>query len=161
MKKLNNIQFNTVDYIIIATISMLLLSSWLYIIIEYKNLPETIAVHFDGSGNPNGYNDKSTIWLAPIIFTILSIALIFGAKYPEQINFPHKELTEKEKIASSKTVLFSSLLLSSILILITHSMIRTSIDINNDNNPMVGVITVIICLTILFLIAMFYYHFKF
>lgn len=160
MEKRDSIQFHTIDYVIIAATLFLLICTWCYVIIEYGNLPETIAVHFDGAGNPDGYNDKNSIWLAPILFSLLSIGLIIGAKYPEHINFPYKKLSEKDKKKGSKTALLSSLLLSTILVLIVHSMIKTSIGFNAENNPMYWVVPVIICLVVAYLAVLFYYQFK-
>ena len=56
----NNFTFQTFDYILIATASFLLIAAWCYILISYTHLPETIAIHFDGGGQPNGYGSKKT-----------------------------------------------------------------------------------------------------
>lgn len=160
MKEKNNIAFNTVDYILIATILFLLIAAWCYVIIEYKNLPDTIATHFNGAGNPDGFSPKNSIWLAPTIFTALSVGLIFGAKNPQQLSFPYKKMSKKEKKSSSKVLLCSSLLLSSLLILILHSMIKTSINFTPNNNSMSWVLKAIFSLLGGFIIVVAYYQLK-
>jgi len=159
MAKKENLKFNTIDCIIISMVLLLLTYTWCVIIIAYPNLPETIAVHFDGSGNPDGYSYKGAIWLAPSIFTLLCIVLIFSAKYPEQLSFNKKKISEKEKKTHSKKGLFASLLCSSILILITHSVIKTSID--KQDNPMFWIIPTVFVLITLFLASIFYYKHKY
>ncbi len=157
MNKQNNILFSTFNYVIIATSGFLLLISWLYVIIEYPNLPKTIAVHFDAAGNPNGYNDKYTIWLAPIIFTALSIGFIFGAKNPKLLDFSNKIKNLQDEIFQSKILLFSSLLLSSILCIIVFSMVKTS---TNKTANMSWILPTLLIFIGSYLIALFYYYLK-
>jgi len=154
-----SIQFSSLDYVIISVALFLLIYNWCIISIEYSNLPETIAVHFDSAGNPDGFGSKNSIWLAPSFFTVLCLGLIVSAKYPEQLNFTKKKISEKEKKISSKKGIFASLLCSSILILITHSMIKTSI--SNDDNPMFWIIPTVFGLIVLFLASIFYYKHKY
>ena len=157
MNTKSNITFETIDYILIAISAFLLISTWCYVIISYDYLPETIAVHFDAAGQPNGYNDKSSIWLAPIIFTLLIIGFIFESKYPQEITFPHKELSLQEKKATSKTMLFSCNLLSSIVLLISFSMIETSLDRGFSTK---WILPIILLITTAFLIGVFFYQKK-
>jgi uncharacterized membrane protein len=159
MVKKESLKFNTIDYIIISLVLFLLIYTWCIIIIAYPNLPETIATHFDGSGNPDNYSSKTAIWLAPSIFTVLCIGFIFSAKYPEQLSFTKKKISEKEKKVHSKKGLFASLLCSSLLLLITHSMIKTSID--KHDNPMFWIIPAVFVLITLFLASIFYYKYKY
>ena len=153
----NNFTFQTFDYILIATASFLLIAAWCYIIISYTHLPETIAIHFDESGQPNGYGLKKTIWIAPILFSLLTIGSLFGAKFPENINFPSKKLTSSEKTANSKTMLFSGVLLSVILFLISLSMVETSLQ---RNFPTKWIIPTIGILIAIYLFGVFYYQLK-
>jgi uncharacterized membrane protein len=159
MVKKENLKFNPIDCLIISIVLFLLIYTWCVVIIAYPNLPETIAIHFDGSGNPDDYSSKGGIWLAPSIFTILCIGFIFSAKYPEQLSFTKKKISEREKKAHSKKGLFASLLCSSLLILITHSIIKTSID--KKDNPMFWIIPTIFALITLFLASIFYYKYKY
>jgi len=152
-----SIQFKTSDYIIIGLAIFLLLTTWLYAIVAYPNLPETIAVHFDGAGNPNGYNSKSSLWLMPIVFSALTILMFYGAKNPIKFDFSKKIKTQEEALISRKLLLLSGLLLSSLSLLIAHSMIATSLD--KAANPK-WVMKVVIGLIILYVIAAFYLQFK-
>ncbi len=152
-----HIQFKTTDYIIIGLSVFLLLTTWLYVIVSYPDLPDTIAVHFDGAGNPNGYNNKKSIWLAPIMMTLLSAFMFVGAKKPQQFDLSNKIKNQEDAIKSSLLLLFSGLLLSSLAFLIAHSMIATSI--NKDNNPK-WVFPVVIVLIIVYVILALYVQFK-
>lgn len=159
MSKKGSFQFSTLDHIIISVVLFLLIYTWCIISIAYSNLPEIIAVHFDGAGDPDGYGSKNSIWLAPSFFTVLCLGLIICAKYPEELTFNKKKISEEEKKKNSKKVLFGSLLCSSVLILITHSMIKTSI--NKDDNPMFWIIPSVFGLIILFLASIYYYKYNY
>lgn len=152
-----NTNFKTTDYILIAIISFLLIITWCYVIIYYKYLPETIAVHFDVNGQPNGYNSKNSIWLAPILFTLLSIGCVFGAKYPQKVTFPYRKLNFVEKKATSKIMIFSAILLNSILLIICLSMIKVSLEKNFATK---WILPSIIILTLLYLVVIIYYQLK-
>lgn len=127
MKNLNNISFSIFDTFIIFTSLVLLLVSWIYIIIYYNELPETIAIHFNGAGEADDYANKTAIWFAPTLFTILTFLMLYGAKNPKKIDVSEKISTEKQAKTSSKTLLFTALFLPFVLIMIVYSIVNASI----------------------------------
>ena len=149
--------FSNLDLVLIAIIISLLLISWGYIIMEYSSLPNIIAVHFDILGKPNGYSSKENIWFAPAIFSILSIAFIFGAKHQEAITFPKRKIGSTEKSSNFKMMLYSSLLLAIICPLIVYTIIEASI-IKNFEMP--WLMPIIIGNAAIYLGIVFYYKFK-
>ncbi len=55
--------------------------------ITYNSLPDTIAVHFDSSGNPNGWANKNDFFLSYIGFSLLYLIIVYllvyaGKRYP-------------------------------------------------------------------------------
>jgi uncharacterized membrane protein len=67
MKKNNTIQW----FFIVGMISL----PWVMLATIWKDLPDTIPVHFGISGQPDGYGKKSEILLSPVISTVLSILI--------------------------------------------------------------------------------------
>lgn len=157
MKQETNIKFSTSDYALIAISAILLLLTWGNAIAYYSELPETIAVHFNGAGKPDGFGSKNHIWFAPILFTILSGLFILGAKKPNHLNLSDEIVPLSKLKVASKLYIFSSLLLSSLVLLITHSMIITSL---NENASTQWMMPVIFGLVIIYLLAIFYYQYK-
>ncbi len=50
---------------------------------RYRDLPETIPIHFGLDGKPNGYGSRNAIWLVPAVQLLLTAsALSFGAQTP-------------------------------------------------------------------------------
>lgn len=67
--------------------AILLILAWYMARKYYLQLPETIAIHFDFAGNPDGYGSSKTIFLVPAITTIISVAIAFLARIPEKFNY--------------------------------------------------------------------------
>ena len=149
--------FSNLDLILIVITISLLVLTWGYLIIEYSSLPDIIAVHFDALGRPNGYSSKKNIWFAPAIFSILSIAFIFGTKHQEAITFPKRKIGSTEKSSNLKMMLYTALLLSIICPLIVYTIIEASI-IKNFEMP--WLMPIIIGNAAIYLGIVFYYKFK-
>jgi uncharacterized membrane protein len=67
---------------------------WLMTLLRYPALPERIPIHFDGSGAINGWGNKSTIFLLPVIATFIVVLLGYARKHPEWYNYPIKVTPE-------------------------------------------------------------------
>jgi uncharacterized membrane protein len=51
-------------------------------------LPETIPTHFDLAGKPNGWGNKSIIWLFPVLGAIVYVGFTILRRYPHTFNYP-------------------------------------------------------------------------
>jgi len=79
----NELRWNLLDWFYEIGGWILLLTLWIYIFLQYKNLPISIPTHFALDGTPDGYSNKENIFLLPAIITILfSLMTILN-------NFPH------------------------------------------------------------------------
>jgi len=91
------VPFETVDVIIEFVSITLLILMWCYCIINYIDLPDTIATHFNGAGEPDDYGSKLTIWIIPIIGTVMYIGLFILNKHPHMHNYM-VNITEKNAL---------------------------------------------------------------
>jgi len=82
------IELSRFDKIIEAVGYLTMAILWILTIFNYIILPETIPVHFNGSGQPDGYGSKSMLFLLAIIGTILFSGLTVLNKFPHIFNFP-------------------------------------------------------------------------
>ena len=74
--------------IAIEKISMLLLIFiWAFTIFSYIKLPEIVPIHFDASGKPDSYGNKWTLFILPLIASVLYIGMNFLNKYPWVFNY--------------------------------------------------------------------------
>ncbi|MCK0110202.1 DUF1648 domain-containing protein [Flavobacteriaceae bacterium S0825] len=95
------VPFETVDIIIEFISITLLILMWVYCIVNYMELPDTIATHFNGAGEPDGYGSKQTVWVIPIIATVMYIGLFILNKYPHMHNYM-VNITEENALKNYK-----------------------------------------------------------
>ena len=53
----------------------------------FPKLPETIPTHFNGSGQPDGYSNKSSFWIMPGISVFIYILLTVVNRFPHKFNY--------------------------------------------------------------------------
>ncbi|MCE1199589.1 MAG: SdpI family protein [Marinilabiliales bacterium] len=58
-----------------AILLLLTLLPILYLLINWQNLPESVPIHFDASGHPNGYGSRYVYLLLPIGLYLLLLLL--------------------------------------------------------------------------------------
>ncbi|MDR2037781.1 MAG: DUF1648 domain-containing protein [Bacteroidales bacterium] len=61
---------------------------WVLILIHYSGLPDTIPIHYNAAGQPDGFGGKVNILILPVISTVLFIGLTILNRYPHIFNFP-------------------------------------------------------------------------
>jgi uncharacterized membrane protein len=61
---------------------------WGFTLWNYSALPESIATHFNATGHADAYGSKSSIFILPIIGSVIFIGLSFLNRYPYIFNYP-------------------------------------------------------------------------
>jgi uncharacterized membrane protein len=57
-------------------------------IVYYGILPETVPVHFNGAGQPDGYGSKNTLLILPMAGLFVYLLLTVIEAFPQVYNFP-------------------------------------------------------------------------
>lgn len=70
----------------VATAIALILA-WVMAAQYYRDLPDTIATHFNFSGQADGYGSKKTIFVMPGVATIIAVALALLSQVPHHFNY--------------------------------------------------------------------------
>ncbi len=70
---------------------------WIFAIIAFFKAPDTIPTHFNTSGQVDNYGKKGTIFILPIIATIILIGLTILNQYPNIFNYL-TEITEANAV---------------------------------------------------------------
>lgn len=108
---------------------ILMILSWCIAIYSYITLPEIIPTHFDISGQANGYGNKLTILLIPLIGTGVLIGLSILNKYPEIFNYPNK-ITEENELESytnaTRMMRYLKLVIALVFIIVTIMINRSA-----------------------------------
>jgi uncharacterized membrane protein len=59
-------------------------------LIFLKDLPEEIPVHFNAAGMPDGFGNRSTLWILPVTGAFMYLLLTVISAFPQIYNFPVK-----------------------------------------------------------------------
>lgn len=65
----------------------LLLGIWLFPLLNYSELPESIPLHFNAQGDADDFGSKMTIWILPGIATVTFFLLFILNKFPHLHNY--------------------------------------------------------------------------
>jgi uncharacterized membrane protein len=72
----------------------LLLILWCFTCLMYMHAPEKVPMHFNAKGDVDSYGGKISLFLLPLIGTIIFVGLHYLAKVPYIYNYPFT-ITEK------------------------------------------------------------------
>ncbi len=61
---------------------------WGFTLFNYSTLPDNIPTHFNAAGQADSYGSKGTIFILPIIGTVLFIGLTVLNMFPHIFNYP-------------------------------------------------------------------------
>lgn len=143
------LEFATIDYVILGATALLTLSSFLYIGMEYAQLPDRIPTHFDHLGKPNGYSGKSTLWFVTILLTALSAGTFLLAK---ATHFHNTQL--KDRISNFRMVAVFMPFIAFIQLIVVYTMIQSAQGEFVYSSWMLPIILVLtaICIALMFII---------
>jgi uncharacterized membrane protein len=165
--KMNNgrpkikVPFEGIDIILELTSITIIILMWLYLIIEYPGLPETIATHFNGKGEADGYSNKMNLWFLPLVTTAIYIGLFVLNKYPEIHNYM-VNITEENAL---KNYRFSTRILrvtNTLTVIMFAYILYYTIQNAKDNEMQLSqwFIPIVIGVSLILPIAVFLYYRK-
>lgn len=103
---------------------VLLIILWILSTVSYIKSPDIVPIHFNSSGNADGFGNKISILLLPLIPTGIYFLLGLLNKYPHVFNYPVTITAENaEKQYSIATKMIRTL---KIVILLVFIIIMTS-----------------------------------
>ncbi|MDO8896034.1 MAG: DUF1648 domain-containing protein [Bacteroidales bacterium] len=121
---------------------------WFFAIYGYVYLPETIPVHFDIAGKPDGYGNKISILFIPFLTTALLAGMTILNNYPHIFNYPVK-ITELNVVrqyrSATRLIRWLKLFIALIFTIILLSIYNAAI--NMQTETMQWIIPLILLLT--------------
>ena len=135
----------------------ILIFIWIFTILNFKNLPEIIPVHYDFVGNPDGFGSKNSLWFLNGVMTLMFIFLLYVSKKPD---FPLLNIPQNLKDDPEITELVVSILMTltiSLLGVISYESLLNALGkttgLSSTTNYLLG-------LLFLFIIGMMLYSWK-
>lgn len=86
-EKRSKIELTPFDKLLEAVGWCIILVIWIALIISYAKLPEIIPTHYNAQGVIDGYKNKSSIWILPIVASALFIGMTFLNGVPHIFNY--------------------------------------------------------------------------
>ena len=81
------IELETIDVIIEFLSVTCLIIMWLYLLMNYWSLPDTIPTHFNAKGEADGFSSKHNLWLLPLLNTGIYVLLFVLCSRPHLHNY--------------------------------------------------------------------------
>lgn len=103
----------------IISVSAVILT-WVYLIISWGKMPSIIPTHFNALGQVNGYGGRGSLFIAPIIGTIIFILFNVLARFPHVFNYTVKITEENAERQYRNSRLIMEILLAEISILFIY-----------------------------------------
>lgn len=124
-----DLEWNYLDYVLEAIAFTAAMSTPLIVLSYYPDLPETIAIHFNGLGEPDGWGGKGFLWLLPVLGLGIYALMTWLNQYPHTFNYPVK-ITEAnaewQYTLATRTIRFLKSIICLSFGLITWFMIQTA-----------------------------------
>lgn len=124
-----NIELSTADKAFELIGWLMLVALWALVLFNYSNLPGTVPTHFNASGEVDGTGDKATIFILPVLGTVLFVILTLIARSPQVFNYPTGITTENAKsqyINATRLIRYLKLLNLIIFFVIVFKTLQTA-----------------------------------
>lgn len=155
------IPFQSIDIFIELLSVTLILLMWIYVSLEYSNLPETIASHFNAKGEADKYSNKTSLWILISISTALYIGLFILNMFPHlhkyMVNITEDNALRHYKV-STRFMRITNFLCIALFAYISYTMIKSARGIDLSLGPLF--IPIVIGVSTLLTIIVFIYQQK-
>ncbi|MBC8004701.1 MAG: DUF1648 domain-containing protein [Verrucomicrobia bacterium] len=108
-----------------------LLAIWVLAITSYSNLPDTIPIHYDGTGQIDRFGNKINILTLPLIATILFVGITIANRFPHIFNYPIK-ITEENTFRQYSNITRMNRYLKLIFVIIFGFIAYNTIESTNS-----------------------------
>lgn len=124
------VSYESVDYVLELSCIAIIIMIWAYVFSEYSTLPDTIPTHFNAAGIADDFGSKSTLFMMPVIATVLYGLLFVLNLYPHLHNYSvniTKENAYKNYQLSTRFLRIVNVLLCILFGYISFSMVNSAI----------------------------------
>lgn len=124
---------------------LILVFIWGFVIFNFKDLPEVVPVHFGGDGKADGFGSKNSIWMLPILATMMFLLFYYLSRNSDSqlLNLPKNVKTNPP--VSRLIVQILCLTIISMVATITYGSVLTAMD-------EAGGLNILIMYTLLFIL---------
>ncbi|MEP0712174.1 DUF1648 domain-containing protein [Algoriphagus sp.] len=143
------------DILLEMLASVAILAIWGLAISHYSSLPDTIPTHFNAAGQPDDFGGKATLFILPILSTILFIGLTLLNRHPEIFNYP-VDITLENASAQYKNIQRMMRYLKMVIVMIFGAILYRNIQIGQGIRDSLGSWFLPITLTAIFIVPLLF-----
>lgn len=146
----------TISFTLKVISFVVLILIWIFTIVNFKNLPETIPIHYNIAGTPDGFGPKSTIWFETTLTTALFLFLMYVSKKP---NFPLLNIPQNIKKKPILTEFIVSILLLIIMLIFADINYESIQNALGKTNGLSSIIHYLLGLVFIFVFGLLIYSY--
>ena len=131
-------QLSSFDWVLEAASFLVIVASWIVLLLNFAEIPETVPVHFNLQGEADRFGSKNELFLVQGIASVLYAGMVVLALFPQAHNMP-TTLTEENKEEkwklSAQFIRVVNLVVSSIFLSLTVTSVHNALIGVDDQNP--------------------------
>lgn len=104
---------------------VILSATWIYTLIQFTSLPETIPIHFNGAGEPDNFGNKESILALPAISTAIFIGFTHLNRFPHIFNYTEKITAENARFHYTQATKLMRYLKLAIVFIFSYMIYQT------------------------------------
>lgn len=116
------------DFLISITGWLALIATWVLIAIYYNKLPDTVPVHFDSSGEPDRFGGRLSIFISPVVSTILFVLLTILGTSRLFLQFSSSGTGPGRQTLGARLMLYMKAMIAIIFFLATFQTIQVALN---------------------------------
>lgn len=101
--------------------AILIVTYIIHIALIYKTLPESLPIHFNFAGNPDGFGDRISVIFEPLISALVVIIVEIISHFPQLWNYPVKVTDENRDILYAITMVMISIIKAFVTIILLYA----------------------------------------
>lgn len=109
----------------------------IYPLTYFAEIPDTIPIHFNQEGKPDGFGPKNSIWIQPVMGIFLYLLLGLFRSIPHVLNIP-VEITPENAEVQYRLVTRMLSWLSLLILLIFSTLVYKVVQSSFDNTMTLG-----------------------
>lgn len=110
-------------YILNGISIICIISSFIYVIFAFQQLPETIPIHFNAQGEADNWGSENKVFIMPVFEVILFVGLYFLSKVPHFYNYTVEITEENAPLIYTEANLFMTIINLEIVLIFTLATI--------------------------------------
>ncbi len=132
-----------------------ILAIWVLVIVSYTKLPDTIPIHYNGAGTADNFGRKDSIFVLPLIATVLFTGLTILNKFPHIFNYPVNITSENAVRQYTNATRLIRYLRFILVVIFGIIVLQTIINVNKQTSGL-GVWFLPLALALIFIPVVFF-----